>query len=419
MSHLKSFNLLEPLQSAYRQYHNTETALTKISNDLLLSADSKRVSVLVLLDLSAAFDTIDHTILLKRLADCFGFRGKVLEWFKSYLTNRSQCVKVGNVFSSFKPLLFGVPQGSVLGPLLYTLYIVPLGEIIKKHGLKYHFYADDTQLYLCIEPSGIHDLVFKVENCVKEVMEWMKNNKLKCNDDKTEAMLINPKNFNVDVSQLNIGNENVAFADYAKNLGFIIDKDLSMEFHVNNLCKTVYLEIRRLKQLSKFVNKSSLQTLAASFILSRFDYCNALFKNMKKSQIQKLQKLQNFAAKVVLNKSIFDHATPCLFDLHWLPISFRIDYKIATITFKCLHGLSPQYLSDLVEIYTPSRTLRSASQHLLKSKTTKFKTLGDRSFSHTAPLVWNSLPQSLRCETSFEIFKKNLKTFYFQKAFCM
>ncbi|MCP3849466.1 MAG: hypothetical protein GY694_04395, partial [Gammaproteobacteria bacterium] len=202
--------------------------------------------------------------------------------------NRSQCVKVGNVFSSFKPLLFGVPQGSVLGPLLYTLYIVPLGEIIKKHGLKYHFYADDTQLYLCIEPSGIHDLVFKVENCVKEVMEWMKNNKLKCNDDKTEAMLINPKNFNVDVSQLNIGNENVAFADYAKNLGFVIDKDLSMEFHVNNLCKTVYLEIRRLKQLSKFVNKSSLQTLAASFILSRFDYCNALFKNMKKSQIQKL-----------------------------------------------------------------------------------------------------------------------------------
>ena len=250
-----------------------------------------------------------------------------------------------------------------------------------------------------------------------EVIEWMKNNKLKCNDDKTEAMLINPKNFNVDVTKLVIGNENVVFADCAKNLGFTIDKDLSMEFHVNNLCKTVYLEIRRLKQLSKFVNRSSLQTLAASFILSRFDYCNALFKNMKNSQVQKLQKLQNFAAKVVLDKSIFDHVTPCLFELHWLPISFRIDYKIATLTFKCLHGLSPEYLSNLVEVYTPSRPLRSASLNLLRPKTKKFKTLGDRSFSHTAPLVWNSLPQHLRSETSFENFKNNLKTFYFQEAF--
>jgi len=140
---------------------------------------------------------------------------------------------------------------------------------------------------------------------------------------------------------------------------------------------------------------------------------------MKKSQIQKLQKLQNFAAKVVLNKSLFDHATPCLFELHWLPITFRIDYKIAIMTFKCLHGLSPQYLSNLVEIYTTSRPLRSASLNLLRSNPTKFKTLGDRSFSHTAPLVWNSLPQSLTNEISFEIFKKNLKTFYFQKAFCI
>ncbi len=192
-----------------------------------------------------------------------------------------------------------------------------------------------------------------------------------------------------------------------------------MNCHVTNLCKAVYLEIRRLKQLSKFVDRGSLQTLAASFILSRLDYCNALFKNMKGYQISKLQKLQNFAAKVVLGKSLYDHVTPCLFELHWLPISFRIDYKIAVTTFKCLHDLSPEYLSDLIEVYTPSRPLRSASSALLKPKVTKFKTLGDRSFAYTAPSVWNSLPEYLRKETSIDSFKKNLKTFYFKKAFSL
>ena len=169
--------------------------------------------------------------------------------------------------------------------------------------------------------------------------------------------------------------------------------------------------------MSKFVSESSLKTLAASFILSRFDYCNSLFKNLKNSQIDKLQKLQNFAAKVILGKSLYDHVTPCLIELHWLPIRFRIDYKISLIVFKCLNGLAPSYLSELIEIYVPSRNLRSANLFLLKTKVTKYKTLGDRSFSYTAPTVWNALPLEIRKEKSIDIFKKRLKTFYFQAAF--
>ena len=286
-----------------------------------------------------------------------------------------------------------------------------------KYNFSYHFYADDSQLYLSIEPIYINDLIFNVEQCLVDVKTWMRVNKLSLNDDKTEAMLVNPKSYSIEEAHINIGNEKVEFSESAKNLGFQLDNNLSMNFHVKNLSKVIYLEIRKLKHMLKFVDENSLKTLAASFVLSRLDYCNALFKNMPNYQLEKLQKLQNFAAKVVMNKSLYDHVTPCLIDLHWLPVKFRVDFKIAVLTFKCLNGLAPKYLSELIEFYVPQRQLRSSSLNLLKSKVTKFKTLGDRSFSFSAPQVWNTLPPSLRNETSLDIFKKNLKTHYFRKAF--
>ena len=333
------------------------------------------------------------------------------------MSNRTQKVKLNELESDPQPLLYGIPQGSILGPIIYTLYTTPLGNIIRNHNLNYHMYADDTQLYLSIEPTNIHNLIHSLENCIKDVKNWMCENKLKLNDEKTEVILCNPKKYKLNVSEIKVGNDVVKFTDSAKNLGVFFDKDLSLDAHFVHISKAVYLEIRRLKHMSKFVSESSLKTLAASFILSRFDYCNSLFKNLKNSQIDKLQKLQNFAAKVILGKSLYDHVTPCLIELHWLPIRFRIDYKISLIVFKCLNGLAPPYLSELIEIYVPSRNLRSANLFLLKTKVTKYKTLGDRSFSYTAPTVWNALPLEIRKEKSIDIFKKRLKTFYFQAAF--
>ena len=182
-SHINSSHISNHYQSAYRKLHSTETALLKIHNDILSSMDDGKVTALTLLDLSAAFDTIDHTILLRRLDDWFGVGGKALDWFKSYLTGRSQRIKLGNCLSSKSDLSFGVPQGSVLGPLLFTLYTTPLSSLISGYSIPHHLYADDSQLYISFSSSDSAVALNGLQLCLASVQSWMSTNKLKLNPD--------------------------------------------------------------------------------------------------------------------------------------------------------------------------------------------------------------------------------------------
>ena len=157
--------LYEAFQSAYRQLHSTETALLRVHNDILQAVDNCGGAILVLLDLSAAFDTIYHEKLIGILDTYCGIKGDPLKWFSSYLKDRVQSVQIGSTFSREQNLLFGVPQGSVLGPVLFTIYTTPLGKIIQRHGLTYHLYADDTQLYIAFKPSDVpskHDAISRI-----------------------------------------------------------------------------------------------------------------------------------------------------------------------------------------------------------------------------------------------------------------
>ena len=189
-SHINSSRTSNDYQSAYRKFHSTKTALLKIHNDILSSMDDGRVTPLTLLDLSAAFDTIDHTILLRRLGGWFGVSGKALDWFKSYLTGRSQGIKLGNCLYSRSYRSFGVPQGSVFGPLLFTLYTTSLSSLISGHAIPHHLYADDSQLYISFSSGNSAAALNGLLSCLASVQSWMSTNKLKLNPDKTEFLLI-------------------------------------------------------------------------------------------------------------------------------------------------------------------------------------------------------------------------------------
>ena len=203
MSFLASHDIMEVFQSGYKALHSTETALVKIFNDIFLATDGDDFLILVLLDLTAAFDTVEHNILLFRLEHWVRIKGSALEFFRSCLTGRSFCVKIGEASSSTAPLHCGVPQGSILGPTLFMLYLLPLGSIFRKHGVSFHCYADDCQIYLPLQrnnPDSINPLL----NCLNDVKAWLALNFLSFNDSKTEVLVFGPSNIRLKPTATNL-----------------------------------------------------------------------------------------------------------------------------------------------------------------------------------------------------------------------
>ena len=188
--------------------------------------------MLVLLDLSAAFDTIDHKIMLTRLRERFGVTGTALNWFQTYLSDRRQAIHLNGENSEEAKLIFGVPQGSVLGPVLFTAYTAPLGNIARRHGLNLHLYADDTQIYLAFSPQSDEntaDAIRRIEACVAEIRAWLTANKLKLNDDKSEALVICSPQMRdkINVQQIEIGNTHIPPASVVRNIGVQMDNTLT------------------------------------------------------------------------------------------------------------------------------------------------------------------------------------------------
>ena len=418
-SHLTDNNLFNTHQSAYRKNHSTESALLSVYNHLLTAADSNKISALLLLDLSAAFDTIDHSILLHRLEHWFGFSDIVLSWFRSFLSNRKQTVNVGQNTSPSTAVLFGVPQGSVLGPLLFSLYTTPLSHLLNSFkGVSHHLYADDTQVAFSFLPNNLTDSYSYLQSVLSSVFSWMTANKLSVNPDKTEFLLLGPSSkVPTSPSPLIVDNTVINPVHHAKNLGVTFQSDLKFDKHFANISKSCFLHIRDLRRIRSYLSLSAASSLAHALIHSRLDYCNSLFYGLPNSSLSTLQRIQNTLARVVTKSPLRCHITPVLKSLHWLPILHRINFKVCSLTYRILASNQPSYLRSLLNIRTNSHSLRSSSFRPLDNPRYAKHSFGYRSFSHAAPLLWDKLPTSLRSVSSFDTFLRGLKTHLFQNAF--
>ena len=418
-SHSNESAAVDPLQSAYRHGYSTETALLQVTSDIFEAFDAGESVLLVALDQSAAFDCIHHATLIDRLRHTYGLTGVALDWMKSYLSSRQSYVNWRTCNSDHIVVDTGVPQGSALGPQLFSMYIAPLAGLIRSFGIRYHQYADDTQVYISLSKNNSSVQLETLERCVTKVHEWLLHNGLALNPAKSDAVQfsIGRGRARTDrIAVVDVSGADIQPAATIKSLGVVLDQNLSFNQQVDGVCKSCYFHIRALRHVRDSLPDDVAKTVAVSIVTSRLDYCNALYAGMSATNFDKLQRVQNTLARVVLKKRKFDHITPSLAELHWLPVRQRITFKIATLTYKLLHSSQPHYLSDSLQFYQPERNLRSSSQQLLTVTRSRTVT-ASRSFKHSSVSVWNSLPRDIRSTDTLSSFRRQLKTFLFKAAF--
>ena len=413
-----SNRLDEKYQSSYKQYQSTETALLKIHNDIMKALDEKKGVFLVLLDMSAAFDTVDHDILLQRLSSRFGIAGDALNWIQSYLSDREMTVMLDGVKSKAHRQTCNVPQGSVCGPSFFCDYTSPICDIFRKHQIPYHLYADDTQIYVPFNLNEEDSVREKLEKCIQDVRDWLCKNYLKLNDSKTDFIILgsNIHLKKIATNSVKVGSVDIPCSESVRNIGAYFDVQMKMSIQVKKICSRAWLKLHQISKVKRFLTTKQLKTVIHAYVVSQLDYNNGLLAGCPTATIKPMQTIQNAAARLIEGIKKHEHLTPPLKELHWLPVKYRIDFKILLLVYKCLNGKGPEYLSELLIQYQPGRSLRSADRNLLFVPKSRLKTYGDRSFAVYGPQLWNNLPFGIRSAPSIESFKNSLKTHLFKIA---
>lgn len=395
--YIQKNNLLSPLQSGFRPKHSCATAMVKILDDIRMPYDNGDLTILCLLDFSKAFDSVNHSLLCRKLRHYFAFSNSAIKLLSSYLKGRVQRVKGENVSSQFKAIKAGVPQGSILGPLLFSMFVNDVFSVCKYVNV--HAYADDIQLYLSNRIGLVEDICYKVNSDLSGILCWAQRNLLCLNAAKSYVMpicksVIDPTN----IPPLWIGTAALMTTEKIKNLGFIVNNKLSCCDHVNKVVSNVYVTLRRLGMSASFTPQETRRKLAMQLILPHFTYSEIVYSKLDSKSVSKLNVAFNNVTRYVYGIGRYAHISPwrdkilgCSIINFWL--------QETAFLYKLLEWKVPQYLYEKLQL--------TKSQRHNSLVVPKYNSLtSSRLFFISAVRLWNSIPESVKARLNRSNFKK-------------
>ena len=404
--HMEKNSLHIPQQFGYKKGHSTEHVILEIVDEVLIGFEKGTATLVTLLDLSAAFDTVDLEKLMQILENHIHTKGTALAWFRSFLFGRHQRVKIGSTTSNLLATKYGVPQGSVLGPVLFNIYIRDLPSFIKSFGFDTSNYADDTNTRLKFSLQfQYHNITQRLPQLLKDLESWMNDHFLKLNPDKTEIILFTPDRTQKLIGLMHPYTGHIRLRNSVNLLGVNLDDTLTLEPHVNSVISSCYFHLRELGKLKHVLSSEDLLTLTHSVISSKLDYCNVILFGLNSRLIENLQKVQNAAARLIFKLPKRSSVRDEIRRLHWLRVEQRFVYKILLTVYKRFYCTCPDFLYSLLEISDSETKSLECTYYNTKH--------GRRAFRYTAPRLWNKLPLKMRKVESLDTFKKKLKTHLF------
>ena len=394
-------HIFHPFLAAFRSGFGCQSTLLRILEDWKKALDENKYVGAILMDLSKAFDCLPHDLLTLKMKH-YGLSDNAVDLILSYLNNRSQCVKVGQYTSSFQDIIKGVPQGSILGPILFNIFINDIFGFVK-HSTLYNYADDNTVSHA---DRDLEKLKFSLETDSESLINWFHLNKMQANPDKFQAIAIGNKTKDQNLS-FKLGSTSLTCEDEVKLLGVTIDFKLDFNSHITNICKKAARQLNVLKRIGHHLSRLSKLTIYHSFILSNFSYCPLTWHFCSETNAAKIEKLQERALRFIYND--YNSSYHSLLEKSLMPsLGVRRQRTLAIETFKIINKSSPLFLHDLVNIKENSYNFRYTNMaDIPRVRTTRYDL---KSFRYAAPKIWNALPNDIRNCTSLNQFKNFIST---------